>query len=461
MISLAEWTPRQKQYLLAGGVLGAVVLASTIGVLLTGSDKPALPRNDLASKPVKTNIAQPGAQVDPKAVWMGQSAAKLKDLEQQNKEYKAKLDRLEEDLKKIREGKADQLAAAARKAADQARAENAKSNDYPLMPPGIPGVTAPIAQTDGKPATPTAGGQPQRLPPPPGVAPAAGQGQQVPQPAIFSVSLRDAERWGPAARPAAAQRTAEGTGGKKPSRQKSRENYIPSGSFTQGVLLSGLDAPTGGQAQSNPHPVVVRLTNLAILPNINRFDVKECFVTGAGFGDISSERAYIRTETLSCILRNGTVVDQQIKGFLAGEDGKNGLRGRVVTKQGQILANALLAGIASGIGSSFAQSRTTTSVSPLGSTQTVQGDQVLEAGIGEGIHSALDRLAKYYIDLANKMFPIIEVDAGRLVEVVITKGFFFNDPDQDIDKVSAKDGVEQGKTAPVSVNQTLRQSAAR
>lgn len=36
-------------------------------------------------------------------------------------------------------------------------------------------------------------------------------------------------------------------------------NYITAGSFGRAVLLNGLDAPTGGQAQSNPSPVLLRL----------------------------------------------------------------------------------------------------------------------------------------------------------------------------------------------------------
>ena len=35
---------------------------------------------------------------------------------------------------------------------------------------------------------------------------------------------------------------------------------------------------------------------------------------------------------------------------------------------------------------------------------------------------ALDRLAQYYISLAEKVFPVIEVDAGRTVDVVVTQG---------------------------------------
>jgi conjugal transfer pilus assembly protein TraB len=35
---------------------------------------------------------------------------------------------------------------------------------------------------------------------------------------------------------------------------------------------------------------------------------------------------------------------------------------------------------------------------------------------------ALDRLAQYYITLAEKVFPVIEIDAGRTVDVVLTQG---------------------------------------
>ena len=145
-------------------------------------------------------------------------------------------------------------------------------------------------------------------------------------------------------------------------------------------------------------------------------------MVGAGFGDVSSERAYIRTESLSCVTRDGTAIDVPIKGYVAGEDGKAGMRGRLVSKQGQLLANALLAGVASGIGHAFQQGSTTLSVSPLGATGTVEPGKQLQAGIGTGVGRALDRLAQYYISLAEKVFPVIEVDAGRAVDVVVTQG---------------------------------------
>jgi len=62
------------------------------------------------------------------------------------------------------------------------------------------------------------------------------------------------------------------------------------------------------------------------------------------------------------------------------------------------------------------------SISPLGATTTVDPGKQFEAGFGTGVGRALDRLAQYYISLAEKVFPVIEIDAGRSVDVVLTQG---------------------------------------
>lgn len=193
-------------------------------------------------------------------------------------------------------------------------------------------------------------------------------------------------------------------------------------SLTRGTLLGGLDAPTGGQSQSNPHPVLIRLSDNSVLPNRMRGEYRECFVIAAGYGDISSERAYLRTESLSCVRDDGTALEVRIQGSVYGEDGKVGLRGRLVTKQGQMLANALLAGVVSGIGQGLATSSTDYSTSAFGTVASTTGADAYRAGLGTGVGRALDRLAQYYIRLAENTFPVIEVDAAREVDVVITKG---------------------------------------
>lgn len=208
--------------------------------------------------------------------------------------------------------------------------------------------------------------------------------------------------------------------------EKNSRNYIPAGTFIRAIVLGALDAPTGGQSQSNPHPVLLELDGLAQLPNDIKSDLKKCRIIAAGHGDISSERALIRLETMSCIDKNDVVHERSVKGYVYGEDGKNGLRGRIVTKQGQLLANSLLAGIGAGIGQAFKEQATTYSTTPLGTTQSIDPGQIGAAGLGEGVGGALDRLSKYYISLAEQMFPIIEIDAGRAVDVVLTSGFMID-----------------------------------
>lgn len=216
-----------------------------------------------------------------------------------------------------------------------------------------------------------------------------------------------------------------GGGGDVYGGSNTAETYIPSGSFMRGVLLSGLDAPTGGQAQQNPHPVLIEVMDMTSMPNKFKADYKNCRLIANGVGDLSSERAFIRLDRMSCINEDGGVIDISVKGFIADSSGKNGIRGRLVSKQGSILANALIAGIASGIGTAFSSGAMTTSTSALGSTQTVKEGTAyqLQAGVGTGIGSSLNALSKYYITLAEKLFPVIEVDAGLPVDIVVTKGF--------------------------------------
>jgi len=262
-----------------------------------------------------------------------------------------------------------------------------RSSPANAMPPGVPGgpLAAPMAAP----------------------APAA--------PVLTRITLVDRSATGAA--PAAAANQVVASNGEA----RTVSTFLPV-SFTRGTLLGGLDAPTGGQSQSNPHPVLIRLSDNSVLPNRFRGEYRDCFVVAAGYGDISSERAYLRTENLSCVRADGATLEVKIQGSVYGEDGKVGMRGRLVTKQGQMLANALLAGIVSGIGQGVSTASTTYSTSALGTIASASGADAYRAGIGSGVGKALDRLAQYYIKLAENTFPVIEVDAGREIDVVITKG---------------------------------------
>ena len=208
---------------------------------------------------------------------------------------------------------------------------------------------------------------------------------------------------------------------KKPETPKTIENTLPAGSFVRAVLLSGLDAPTSGGAVRNPHPVLFKITDKAVLPNKWKMNIRDCFVIGTGYGDLSSERAYIRLERLSCTKSDGSIISKTVDGYVSGEDGKNGLKGRVVSKQGQLLARTLVAGFLDGVSRAFSYSQQRLLVSPQGAVSTVDPNRAFQYAGLSGISEAAKKLADFYMNLVNKTFPVIEILPGRQVDIVFLK----------------------------------------
>lgn len=213
------------------------------------------------------------------------------------------------------------------------------------------------------------------------------------------------------------------SGKKKPA--KDSEAYIPAGSILTGTILTGGEFPTNKGAFDNPTPILIRLSKEAILPNRYRSDVRECFLIAGGAGDLASERAKVRGETLSCVRHDGSVIETKLESYVAGEDGKAGIKGRLVSKQGQIIARSLVAGFAGGMSEAFdvdpvpvlATSTTgETQYQDALSTNAVQGAAV------KGISQSLDRVAQFYLDMAEDVFPVVEINAGRQVDIIVISG---------------------------------------
>lgn len=205
----------------------------------------------------------------------------------------------------------------------------------------------------------------------------------------------------------------------EPSKKEEPGIYLPAGSIVSGVLLTGLDAPTGRSANRDPVPAVLRVKHEAILPNHRvASEIRECFVVLAGYGDLSSERAYMRSETLSCVRPDGKVIEAKVEGYVTDETGSAGIRGRYVSKQGSVVAKAALAGLADGASRAFGSNNQ----GAYGAGGFVSGEQVGTAGLSGGVTTALDRVASYYLQLADQITGVIEVPPGRSVSLVILRG---------------------------------------
>ncbi|MCR2119970.1 TraB/VirB10 family protein [Campylobacter upsaliensis] len=211
---------------------------------------------------------------------------------------------------------------------------------------------------------------------------------------------------------------------KEEKEKKTKRHIIPTGSIVKAVLLSGMDAPTMTQAKTEPLPVLMKVTELSILPNSYAYDIQDCFLMGEGYGDLTSERAYIRVNNISCVTNKGQKIDMAMKGAATGEDGKLGLRGEVVTKQGALLARTLIAGFLQGVGESFANKNQIVTQNGFGGTTTTNGTmnagESLQAGAFEGLSKSAEKLADFYLKMADQVTPVIEISAGREVNIITT-----------------------------------------
>jgi conjugal transfer pilus assembly protein TraB len=204
--------------------------------------------------------------------------------------------------------------------------------------------------------------------------------------------------------------------------EKGDSVYLPP-SFMEATLLSGLDAPTVESAKGNPVPVLLRIKDLAILPNRVKADLKGCFVIAEGQGNLADERAHLRLVNLSCLSKKGqAVIDQKIKGFVVDSDGKIGLRGTVVSRMGSAIARSVLAGFFGGVGDAVKSATMTSSINALGTTQTVDPEKIAQAGLGSGIAQGAHELQKFYLDLAKQSMPVIEIGATRNITLVVSEG---------------------------------------
>lgn len=193
---------------------------------------------------------------------------------------------------------------------------------------------------------------------------------------------------------------------------------LNAGSIVTGVAINGVDVPSGEGSRKDPYPMLIRVQEDAILPNEYRADIKECFVNVSGYGELSSERYVARGENISCKTHDGKTIEEDFPAYLVGEDGKPGMRGVLVNRTGQLIANAALANTSKAIATAFS-----TSPVPVIETGNSRDKAYRENfssdasryAASQGLSGGLDALAEYWMKRADQILPVIEIEPGRRV----------------------------------------------
>ena len=209
--------------------------------------------------------------------------------------------------------------------------------------------------------------------------------------------------------------------------------YLPPNSIAVAKVIVGVDANAGVQSQTDPLPVVLRITGRARSVydkgRLLTTNIAGCLVNGAARGDLSSEKVYVKLQRMTCPQPGGRYAVSEVKGFIAF-GGKTGVRGRVVSREGALIGQAFLAGLAGGFGRGFSANTSSVlqgaSVNVNGQREKLRPGEILEGGLGEGVATSADMVSKYLIERAEQYQPVIEMPTGIDVEIVFLEGVFIN-----------------------------------
>lgn len=199
---------------------------------------------------------------------------------------------------------------------------------------------------------------------------------------------------------------------------------IPAGTVVKAVLVSGADCSVSVQKPTGPNMILLRPLDNGKLPRNVRVALKGSVIIGNAIGDISTERVYVRTERMTLVERNGSFVETDVSGYVSGEDGREGVRGIVVDRSGQIITRAAFASFLQGVSQTVQAVLNNQVIQKLAEEtprSTILDIDMYRNSAFQGGATALSKMADYYIKRAEQLQPAIQVAAGRVVDIVFTK----------------------------------------
>jgi conjugal transfer pilus assembly protein TraB len=230
--------------------------------------------------------------------------------------------------------------------------------------------------------------------------------------------------------------------------EKEEPKYKIISGITKGLTLNGGLIPTlGADGEDNVAPIMIRVDGNSIVSNKTNQDLEDCIVLASARGDLSSERVLIRTSKMTCTLEkengNTDVFETPLKGWVIGEDGKYGLDGVLVSKSGVIIARTLMSGFIQGAADFMSASKNFYSPTEAANAvdteaELIQPKNSTLAGYGltNGASSAFEKLADYYMSLAEQTVPVIEILGGRSISIILNGGEEVEDIESKVLKIT-------------------------
>lgn len=179
--------------------------------------------------------------------------------------------------------------------------------------------------------------------------------------------------------------------------------------------LTGVYAPVDG----TPYPVVFKLTGPITGSDGSTLDLGEARLIAAATGSETNGRALFRLTDLAFRHPDGRRSVVKVDGWIVGEDGIQGMSGKLIDKLGRLIAaTAAVSGVAA-LAERLDQESDQIEVNTTGDVNVDADDMTVAAT--SAITDASNRLGQILLDRYEKLVPVVEVLSGREVYAVFSE----------------------------------------
>ena len=190
--------------------------------------------------------------------------------------------------------------------------------------------------------------------------------------------------------------------------------FISPGDAVPVELLTGVNAPVDG----TPYPVIFRLSGPISGPDGSILDLGEARIIAAAQGSEVDSRVLFRLTNLSMRHNDGRRSTMSIDGWIVGEDGVRGLKGKLIDKLGSLIA-ATATGSFAGAFADNAINGNSVDVDN-SSGVNISGD-ALENSAADGVGAGMQKLVDVLIDRYESLVPVVEILSRRQAVAVFSQ----------------------------------------
>ena len=223
--------------------------------------------------------------------------------------------------------------------------------------------------------------------------------------------------------------------------ERTPENYVWAGTFASGIMLTGVMGDAGVNGSKNTGTVLIRIDENGTMPNGKRSKLKDCFVLGSSYGDLSGDAVVIHLETLSCA-RPDMNFELKVYGSVYDQDAMQDLRGTPILKTKPLLEYTAAAGLLAGIGDGLSNYGSIQSINPDGSLSRISPTSIGRTAAGGALSNPANKISDYIMKIADIYHPMVVAKAGRRVSVMFIKGFWIDKAHQKYESGKAIDNQD-------------------